>query len=261
MIPEIFIEQWREFAKWQMIEQIEQDLIISRALVDLYNEQSLKETLIFRGGTALNKLFLHPPARYSEDIDFVQKNSHPIGQTIDAIRAVLQPWLGDPKWKITQHTAKLIYKYESVKNTPGKLKIEINITEHFQVLPLKKVPFSVDSGWFKGSANIVTHEIDELMATKIRALYQRRKGRDLFDLWYVTTRGLINLNHVFEIFFKYCVYNDIKISREEFIKNLEHKKNNRDFRIDMNVLLSSKLQWDFEEAYQFVMDKVISTLP
>jgi predicted nucleotidyltransferase component of viral defense system len=261
MIPEIFIENWRKTVPWQMIEQIEQDLIISRALVDLYNDPHVKDTLVFRGGTALNKLFINPPARYSEDIDFVQKNSAPIGQTIDAIRALLKLWLGDPKWKITQRSAKLIYKYESVNKISAKLKIEINTAEHFQVLPLKTAIFSIDSAWFKGTADILTYEMDELMATKLRALYQRRKGRDLFDVWYVADRNLINLNRVFDIFSKYCSYNDMKITCEEFLKNLELKKNHRDFHMDMRILLPSKLHWNFEQAYQFVVDNVISNLP
>jgi len=261
MIPEVFIENWRKTVPWQMIEQIEQDLIISRALVNLYNDPHVKDALVFRGGTALNKLFINPPARYSEDIDFVQKNAYPIGQTIDIIRALLRPWLGDPKWKITQRGAKLIYKYESANKIPAKLKIEINTTEHFQVLPLKTVPFSINSDWFKGATDIITYEIDELMATKLRALYQRRKGRDLFDIWYAVTNELINLNQVFDIFYKYCTYNNVQISREEFIKNLEEKKNNRDFNIDMSLLLPSKLNWNFEKSYQFVLDNVISKMP
>ncbi len=261
MIPNIFIQNWYNHVKWQTPEQIEQDLIISRALVDLYNDPHIKDALVFRGGTALNKLFINPPSRYSEDIDFVQKNADPIGQTINAIREVLKPWLGDPKWKITQRSAKLIYKYESINKSSLKLKIEINTTEHFQVLPLKKVPFSMDSDWFKGTADIITYEMDELMATKLRALYQRRKGRDLFDIWYVASNELINLNRVFDIFAKYCAYNDVQISREEFIKNLEQKKDNRDFHVDMSLLLPSKLHWNFEEAYQFVVDNVISRLP
>ncbi|MDP3533150.1 MAG: nucleotidyl transferase AbiEii/AbiGii toxin family protein [Alphaproteobacteria bacterium] len=261
MIPEIFIEHWRQTVKWQTLEQIEQDLIISRALVDLYNEPYIKDALVFRGGTALNKLFLKPPARYSEDIDFVQKRSEPIGKTIDAIRALLKPWLGDPKWKITERSAKLIYKYEAINTLPAKLKIEINTTEHFQVLPFRLEKLDVQSEWFNGSADIVTYEIDELIATKLRALYQRRKGRDLFDLWYVTKQELINLDRVFEIFSKYCIYNDVKISREEFIKNLDQKKNHRDFHMDMSILLPSKLHWNFEEAYQLVIDKIISRLP
>ncbi|WP_100550655.1 nucleotidyl transferase AbiEii/AbiGii toxin family protein [Caedibacter taeniospiralis] len=261
MIPNIFIQNWSNHVKWQTPAQIEQDLIISRALVDLYNDPHIKDALVFRGGTALNKLFINPPSRYSEDIDFVQKNADPIGQTINAIREVLKPWLGEPKWKITQRSAKLIYKYESINKSASKLKIEINTTEHFQVLPLKKVPFSMDSDWFKGTADIITYEMDELMATKLRALYQRRKGRDLFDVWYVADRNLINLNRVFDIFHQYCTYNDLKITGEEFLQNLQLKKDHRDFHMDMSVLLPSKLHWNFEEAYQFVVDNVISRLP
>lgn len=125
-------------------------------MVDLYNEPHVKEALIFRGGTALNKLFIKPPARYSEDIDFVQKYPDPIGKTIDAIRDLLKPWLGDPKWKVTERGAKLIYKYNTINNMPAKLKTEINTTEHFQVLPLKTVSFKLESDCFKASADIIT---------------------------------------------------------------------------------------------------------
>lgn len=261
MISETFIEDWRKNTNWQTSEQVEQDLVISRALIDLYNHPHVKEALVFRGGTALNKLFIKPPSRYSEDIDFVQKNADPIGQTIDVIREILKPWLGDPKWKITQRSTKLIYKYETIDRSFAKLKLEINTTEHFQVLPLRTEKFAMESEWFAGKTDIITYEINELMATKLRALYQRRKGRDLFDLWYVTTNNLIDLNQVFEIFDKYCKYNKVKISGEEFIRNLERKKDNRDFKADMNVLLPSKLGWNFDEAYQFVVDNIISRLP
>lgn len=261
MIPEIFIQAWRKNALWQTYDQIEQDLIISRALVDLYNDPHVSETLVFRGGTALNKLFLKPPSRYSEDIDFVQKKSTPIGQTIDAIRELFKPWLGDPKWKITERSAKLIYKYESINNMPAKLKIEINTTEHFQVLPLKTVPFTVASDWYNGVSNIITYELDELMATKLRALYQRRKGRDLFDLWFVVQNNLINVDRVFEIFKKYCANDNYHFSRDEFLKNLELKRNHQAFQSDMHTLLPVGLNWNFEEAYQFVIDNVISRLP
>ena len=62
MIPVNLIEQWRDVAKWRTLPQVEHDLLLSRALVDLYNEPYIKDTLVFRGGTALNKLFLRPPA-------------------------------------------------------------------------------------------------------------------------------------------------------------------------------------------------------
>ena len=53
MIPTRFITQWRANAPWAFDRQIEQDLIISRALVELFNDPLIAESVAFRGGTAL----------------------------------------------------------------------------------------------------------------------------------------------------------------------------------------------------------------
>lgn len=71
--------------------------MISRALVEIFRVPHLAQRLAFRGGTALFKLHLTPAARYSEDIDLVQIAPEPIGETLDAVRAVLDPWLGEPR--------------------------------------------------------------------------------------------------------------------------------------------------------------------
>ncbi|MGD9639419.1 MAG: nucleotidyl transferase AbiEii/AbiGii toxin family protein [Alphaproteobacteria bacterium] len=260
MIPEIFIESWRETAKWQTLAMVEQDLIISRALIELYNNPNISNSLVFRGGTALNKLFLNPPARYSEDIDFVQIKPEPIGATIDTIRELFSSWLGEPKRKITERSAKLLYQYQAINGLPSKLKIEINTTEHFQVMPLKKMPFDVNSEWFNGKAEIITYELEELIATKLRALYQRRKGRDLFDLWYVLKDHNLDIDNIIETFKKYCANDDITISKDVFLENLEQKKLNIDFQTDMNVLLPNHINWDFEKAFDFVKTKIIEKL-
>jgi len=97
------------------------------------------------------------------------------------------------------------------------------------------------------------------MATKLRALYQRRKGRDLFDLWYVTKNKLINLDRVFEIFAKYCANDDSHFTKDEFLKNLELKREHQAFQSDMHALLPAVLKWDFGEAYKFLL-KWLSTL-
>ena len=70
MIPKPFIDEWRTHAPWTLPAQVEQDLMISRAIVDLYNDQNLVDKLAFRGGTALHKLYMNPATRYSEDLDF-----------------------------------------------------------------------------------------------------------------------------------------------------------------------------------------------
>ncbi len=80
MIPEFCLTEWRQEVPWVEDYQVEQDLIISRALINLYENPKIRNTLVFRGGTALHKLYIKPAARYSEDIDFVQIDSAPIGE-------------------------------------------------------------------------------------------------------------------------------------------------------------------------------------
>lgn len=261
MIPDIFVEKWRQHVPWKTPAMVEQDLIISRALICLFSEPKISNTLVFRGGTALNKLFLKPPARYSEDIDFVQKRAEPIGETLSAIRNALSPWLGEPKRKITERGAKLIYKYTSIDGSPAKLKIEINTTEHFQVLDLLQIPYSITSGWFSGECHIETYQLEELIATKLRALYQRRKGRDLFDLWWVSTNNQIDHPKMIDIFRKYCQNDNRIIFKDLFYENLEQKRTNQDFQTDMHVLLPVDSKWNFEEAFEYVLHNIINKIP
>ena len=99
MIPEAVITEWRMHAPWSQDAWVEQDLIISRALVEMFRVDYLRARLAFRGGKALYKLHLHPIARYSEDIDLVQILAEPIGVALNEIRRVLDPWLGLPRWE------------------------------------------------------------------------------------------------------------------------------------------------------------------
>jgi len=260
MIPEYLIEEWRVNAPWQNIAMVEQDLIISRALVELYNQPTLKTTLAFRGGTALNKLYIKPPRRYSEDIDLVQIKSAPIGTALKEIRSALDDWLGKPRRKLTERSVKLIYRYNGIRDIPSKLKIEINTTEHLHVHPLQTIKYSVDSSWFKGKTNILTYELDELMGTKLKALYQRRKGRDLFDLWYVLDKNLIDLTQVVDIFNHYCHHNKEPVTRAMFEESLFKKEQNPDFLSDMSALFPAEETWDPKKALKLVREIIMPKL-
>jgi len=262
MIPRDYINQWSQQVPWQSFPMVEQDLIISRALIELFKQEKTRQSLVFRGGTALNKLYLNPPARYSEDIDFVQRNPEPIGETITAIRSVLDSWLGKPKRKLTERSVKLIYQYENIEQTKAKLKIEINTVEHLSVLAPQIIEHRVDSPWFRGAGSIHTYSLEELMATKLRALYQRRKGRDLFDVWFVCTQNTINIPLMIDIFKEYCAHDGIVISKDDFIANLNLKKTNRDFQVDMSVLLpkTGLVVWNFEQAFDCVQNRIVNHL-
>ena len=239
---------------------VEQDLVISRALVALFNQTKVQDTLVFRGGTALNKLYIKPPIRYSEDIDLVQVKAEPIGKTLDSVRNALDNWLGKPKRKLTERSAKLVYRYTALDQTPAKLKIEINTTEHFHVQPLDTKSFNVNSEWFKGETHVKTYQLDELMGTKLRALYQRRKGRDLFDLWYVMNHQLVNIDNIISVFEHHCKHNNEPVTRAMFEQSLHFKKQHTDFQSDIIPLLSNETDWNFNNAIKKIEEELIPKL-
>jgi predicted nucleotidyltransferase component of viral defense system len=260
MIPDFAIAQWRQTVPWAQDYQVEQDLIICRALIDLYNNPEISNHFSFRGGTALYKLYVTPPARYSEDIDLVQISPGPIGEMINEIRRSLS-WLGEPTRKLTERSAKLVYKFQACDNTSKKLKIEINTTEHFHVLGIKEKLFSIENPWYSGEAVIQTYEINELIGTKLRALYQRRKGRDLFDLWVVLNMNVVDPQIVIQVLLKHYENQNMPMSKKLFERNLTEKIKFSDFKEDVLALLSHSSLYSFDEAYSLVHQEFISLIP
>ena len=102
---------------------------------------------------------------------------------MDAIRRALS-WLGPCRRKSAAHSIHLVFSFspEAAPATNAKLKVEINTREHDNLYGIRTYPFAVKNPWFSGKVTIASFEPEELFGTKLRALLQRRKGRDLFDL-------------------------------------------------------------------------------
>jgi predicted nucleotidyltransferase component of viral defense system len=183
VIPTAFLQAWSAKAPWPDLRQVEQDLIICRALCDLFNAPALRGRIAFRGGTAIHKLLFKAPLRYSEDIDLVQLNAEPIGETVDAVRDALS-WLGKCNREQAGHSMHMIFRFTAEVDAQAtlKLKVEINTREHASLLGIRGYPFAVENDWYRGKAEIASFESEELFGTKLRALLQRRRNRDLFDL-------------------------------------------------------------------------------
>lgn len=263
MIPRDYITQWRERAPWSEDFQVEQDLIISRALVEMFSDPVLATALAFRGGTALYKLYLTPPARYSEDIDLVQVAPGPAGALMDGLRGALDPWLGEARWKQSQGRVTFGYRFlsEDVPAMRLRLKVEINTREHLAVLGFTKRSFSVGSRWYSGMAEITTFELDELLATKLRALYQRRKGRDLFDLAMGLADGRIDAERIVAGFGAHMEREGHPVTRAMFERNLAGKVGDTQFNADMSALLRTGFEWRPIEAARTVSERLIALLP
>ena len=265
MIPKAYIDAWRSIAPWTESSQVEQDLVISRAVVEIFSNGFLKENLAFRGGTALHKLYLNPQARYSEDIDLVQLNAGPAKPMLEAIRDQLI-FLGgkdDRQVKLNEHNCTVYYQFETEVSPPPsmRVKIEINTREHFNVLGLQKETFSVDNPWYQGSAEVTTYQPEELLGTKLRALYQRKKGRDLFDLHYAIENLDLDIDKLIECFHTYMEQEDNKApTAREFELNLEEKMQDNEFTGDIIALLRPEIEYDQDKAYEMIGAKIIQNL-
>ena len=263
MIPESYITAWSEVVPWGQNVQLEQDLIICRALCSIYSDAFLSEHLAFRGGTALGKIYLKPQPRYSEDIDLVQVQAEPIRETINHLRNALV-WLGEPVVKQKKHNNTLVFKAAATDMEAGEihLKVEINCKEHFNVLPMVRVPFTMSSSWYSDQCDVLTYELEELAGTKLRALYQRRKGRDLFDLWNILTSvPELDKEKVMQSYERYLGFTASHLpTYKEFVLNMEGKLQDDEFLADTDLILRPGVAYNAPSAWQLVQDELIIKL-
>jgi predicted nucleotidyltransferase component of viral defense system len=262
VIPQANITAWRNNAPWADDAQVEQDLVLTRALVELFSEPKLAGRIALREGTAIHKLFLRPACRYSEDIDLVQTEPGPIGALLDACRGNIDSRLGKPTRSRAVGSVALVYRFDSEipPVRPLRLKIEINTREHFTVLGFVRRRVAVDNPWYTGEAQVTTFEMDELLATKMRALYQRRSARDLFDLWLALTRKAVDPQRVAACFGEYMLREGRSISRAQFEKNLHDKESDRALLHDMKPLLRTDVDYEAATAIQCVREALIAKL-
>ena len=255
MIPKVVIDEWRQQAPWPLDEQVEQDLIISRALVELFNHEVLKDKIAFRGGTALHKLVFPRPLRYSEDIDLNRLEKGPATHIIDGVREALDGMLGQPKKvKSTQNSIKMLYDYESIGNSKRRLKVEINTRETLPEKTLEFIEYQVESEYFSGKTTLTVFNKEEMIGTKIRALYQRNKGRDLFDLYQLSELDSIDWSLVVASFEKL----EIGASAKNIADNLDLKMQNKEFLADLDPLLPQDFNYNPENAYHWFQKEILS---
>ena len=268
MIPAQNIVAWGNLVPWTDARQIEQDLIISRALVGIFSDAGLRESLRFRGGTALNKLHFPAPLRYSEDIDLVRTSHGPIGPVLDRLRVVLEPWLGRAQFEQSRVAPKLRFRVEAEDGgAPIRLKIEINTREVEAFDVPTALPLEVANPWFSGRAAISTFSREEMLATKLRALLQRDRGRDLYDLAHALEifEGL-EIDRIVDVFGQYLALSGQAISRAQAQDRMFAKLANPRFLLDVRPLLPAAraealTEGATAEAFRLVFMTLVDRLP
>lgn len=269
MIPSQNIVAWSQSAPWAEQRQVEQDLIISRALVEIFGDAFLSNELRFRGGTALNKLHLAQPLRYSEDIDLVRTTNGAIGPILDRLRELLEPWLGPASFAQSQIAPKFRFRVpaEDGGENPIRLKLEINTREIVAYDPVMMMPFAVENPWFTGNATIPTFSNEEMLATKFRALLQRDKGRDLYDLAHgLEVFNPLDCRRIVALFGHYLADSGMQITRAQAEQRMLAKLAKGNMLLDLRPLLSADSAGRITEdasvnAVKAIFERLIAVMP
>jgi predicted nucleotidyltransferase component of viral defense system len=257
------ILEWRATHPWQTLSQVEQDLLLSRCMVALFSRDDLARQLAMRGGTILHKLHCAPARRYSEDLDLVQIQAGPIGPIFDAVKETLSPLLGKPRRDTGPGVATLTYSVPAESGPPPalRIKVEINTREHFAVDPNEHPEFAVNSRWFTGSCRITTFSLNELLGTKMRALFQRRKGRDLYDLWLGLQQKDATPRRIVTVFDAYMKATATPVTRKEYLDNLSAKIAHPGFLTDLPPLLAEGAgAYDQQIAFRDIRDLLVNLI-
>lgn len=262
---------------WPNLFQVEQDLLLCRGMAALFEDSFLQQQIAMRGGTLLHKVYLPPPSRYSEDIDLVVIGDRPEGHIRKALNRVLQNVLGTPKQSVwddvklairntfkPSRVLRMTYEIPSLAE-PGttlQIVVEANVTERKPFQPVMKIPFEFS---FQDSAvktQINGYDIHEMLGTKMRALFQRRRGRDLFDLYWALTEAkpAVVPAKIIEAFKHYLKLEQSNPRREEFVAILKGHLADRGFCSDMNPLLRTGIDYDPQEAGELVRTKLLKLL-
>lgn len=210
---------------WPELYQIEQDLLLSLAMRAIFSDKFLRTQVAMRGGTVLHKVHLAPAARYSEDIDLVVIGDRP-----------------------EEHVRRALMRV---------LRVETNVSERRPHLELMHPQFQFTFRNETLATPLISFHLNEMLATKMRALFQRRKGRDLFDLQLAVLRGapaVLSVDTVVAAFQYYMRAEKTLVPRSEFIEHLRDCLNDRTgFCTDLKGLLRQGEDWDAQAAEQQVL--------
>lgn len=268
----------QDVVPWAARHQVEQDLLLCRAMVALFDDEFLRSQIAMRGGTLLHKVHLEPAARYSEDIDLVAVGTRPAEHIRRAIRRVLGDVLGAPKTSVwdslrlaVRNTVKpsrvlrMTYSARSLIEPAWVLEIvvEANVTERKPHRNVVEMPFSFPFRGNPARTRIRGFDIHEMLGTKMRALFQRKRGRDLFDLYWALTKSPVPVDPaaIIDSFQHYMKQEGAKAKRAEFMGILEEHLGDRGFCSDMQSLLRTGITYDPQSAGDYVRAHLLNLLP
>ncbi len=170
----------------------EKDYILAVVLQVIYNS-NLKNRLIFKGGTAIHHLYLNQ-LRFSEDLDFVTTGR----VSLDDFKEAFKPY---EFLEIAKHyPSDFALKIERLKfvgplGQPNSIKIDIDLSQNL-ILPAERIDYK---NVFGVPITVSAMALKEICAEKVRAINERARYRDFYDLTAVLKRNSFEPAEIIEI--------------------------------------------------------------
>jgi predicted nucleotidyltransferase component of viral defense system len=217
MISEIQLEELSQYFKIDKFTIFREYLQI--LFLNYFYREKLAEKIYFKGRTCLH-LFYNSP-RFSEDLDFSTTLSS------KKIRELLNKTIKTLKIEIPKLSLNFIYRSKNSLRFKikyqGKLfkyPLTIRLDFSFEKIFLEPNIFSLKTKFPISQFSLISClKEEEILAEKIRAFLWRKKGRDIFDLWYLLDKGVV-IN-------KELLKKKLKTTNLKFDKNSFLKKNQR----------------------------------
>lgn len=195
---------------------LEKDYVLTEVLKSLSQVVSLNDLLVFKGGTALRKVYF-TDWRYSEDLDFTAKHE----MKEKELRQSLDEWYSQVEQSSQiRLTTKMLHKpngYARVRAQfigplayPGMIFMDLSFDELLYLDPERRQILS--KPFLSEGQKVLAYRLEELLAEKIRSLLERGKSRDYYDVWRLFKEKTSGL--------------DFKLLGEVLVKKLIHKKLN-----------------------------------
>lgn len=224
--------------QWNLEDHIiEKDYILGWLLWGIAKHAVLSKSWVLKGGSAIKKCYMDTH-RYSQDLDFtvlpgglwlpeqIKPFFHEILIHVSQ-KSGIDFKVKEPQFEVRPHGESCegrIY-YIGPRGNPGPTAIKLDITQAEDLMrpPVLRSIVHPYPDAFPDGTQIYCYSLEELFAEKIRALGERMRPRDLYDIVYLYRRSDLNAEPelISEVLGHKCAFKAISIPQLEDIHQPE----------------------------------------
>lgn len=258
MIPREALSHWDDVVPWDDSSLVEQDLALTRLILDIANHPTLFDKLSLKGGTCLHKLWLPEPWRYSEDLDYNRIVSSDPLEIINSLREVASDTgFSDTIFKQNKLFLHL-WLLDALKDGQEfRVKIDIQREIKPDSSAYQYRQLVIDSPWYNNRASVRANTAEDIIASKVLASFQRARPRDLFDMWAAIKAGIVTYADVASRFASYRPDNPERWNTGKAARNLVAKLSDHSYIAELErISVYAPFTYDKYEYIRIAADLI-----